>query len=103
MAWKTRSQAGVRSISCRARTPARIDSHQVAGLAGGSQEGRRHEDLQARPTAIRAGMPAALAIATYSAVCSLQSPIFVRRTSRAEGRLIVGFLSSRPLTYRRSR
>ena len=47
---------------------------------------------------MRAGMPSARAIATKSAVCSLQSPTFVRSTSRADGRLTVGFLSSSPLT-----
>ena len=47
---------------------------------------------------MRDGMPMDLAIATKSAVCSLQSPTFVRRTSRADGRLTVGFLSSSPLT-----
>ena len=47
---------------------------------------------------MRAGMPIERAIATYSAVCSLQSPTFVRSTSRADGRLTVGFLSSSALT-----
>ena len=47
---------------------------------------------------MRAGMPSARAIATYSAVCSLQSPTLVRSTSRADGRLTVGFLSSSALT-----
>ena len=47
---------------------------------------------------MRAGMPSARAIATYSAVCSLQSPTFVRSTSRADGRLTVGFFSSSALT-----
>src|SRR5262245_24460495 len=45
--------------------------------------------MKTRPTAIRAGIPAARAIATYSAVCSLQSPTFVRSTSRADGGLLV--------------
>ena len=48
-------------------------------------------------------MPSARAIATYSAVCSLQSPTLVRSTSRADGRLTVGFFSRSPLTYRVSR
>ena len=52
---------------------------------------------------MRAGMPSARAIATYSAVCSLQSPTLVRSTSRADGRLTVGFLSSSALTCRVSR
>ena len=47
---------------------------------------------------MRAGIPTARAIATYSAVCSLQSPIFVRSTSRADGRLTVGFFSRMALT-----
>ncbi len=47
---------------------------------------------------MRAGMPTARAIATYKTVCSLQSPIFVRSTSRADGRLIVGFFSSMAFT-----
>src|SRR5436189_145895 len=42
-------------------------------------------------------------MATYSAVCSLQSPTLVRSTSRADGRLTVGFFSSIPLTCRVSR
>ncbi len=52
---------------------------------------------------MRAGRPTARAIATYNAVCSLQSPTLVRSTSRADGRLTVGFLSSMPLTRRTSR
>ncbi len=47
---------------------------------------------------MRAGIPSARAIATYSTVCSLQSPTFVRSTSRADGRLIVGFFSSSAFT-----
>ena len=47
---------------------------------------------------MRAGIPDARAIATKSAVCSLQSPTLVRRTSRADGMLTVGFFSSSPLT-----
>ena len=50
------------------------------------------------PTAIRAGTPRARAMATYSAVCSLQSPTRVRRTSSAEGRLTVGFFSRSAFT-----
>ncbi len=49
---------------------------------------------------MRAGRPAARANATKSAVCSLQSPTRVRRTSRADGRLTVGFFSRRAFTCR---
>ena len=50
-----------------------------------SNEGQAHRD--------RAGMPIALDIATNSAVCPLQSPMRVRSTSRADGRLTVGFFA----------
>ena len=49
---------------------------------------------------MRAGIPTALDMATNSAVCSLQSPICVRSTSRAEGRLTVGFFCTVALTKR---
>src|SRR5512147_2974394 len=52
---------------------------------------------------MRAGIPSDRAIATNSTVCSLQSPTFVRSTSLADGRLIVGALSSIALTSRVSR